>query len=86
MRFIKTKIHGVVDFLIGIVLIVSPWIVGIAMNGIDTWLPVILGVNAIVYSMLTDYEMGAIKLIPMRIHIFNGLLFWCDSSTFPMAV
>ena len=69
MRFIETKTHGYVDYLMGIVLIAAPWILGFNRGGAETWVPVILGAGMIVYSLLTDYEMGASKSISMRTHL-----------------
>jgi hypothetical protein len=33
MRFISTKTHGVLDYLMGLFLILSPWIFGFANGG-----------------------------------------------------
>lgn len=70
MRFIPTKVHGVLDYLVGIALIAAPWLFGFAsMGGPAVVIPVILGVGLIVYSLLTSYEWGSIKLIPMPVHL-----------------
>ena len=69
MRVIPTKAHGMLDYLVGILLISAPWILGFAQNGAETWVPVILGAGAILYSLLTNYEMGVSKTISMRTHL-----------------
>ena len=69
MRVISTKTHGILDYLVGIILISAPWIFGFARNGAETWVPVILGAGAILYSLLTNYEMGVSKTISMRTHL-----------------
>lgn len=69
MKPITTKVHGVMDYLMGVLLIASPWIFGFARNGAETWIPVILGASTIVYSLLTDYELGAYRTISMRGHL-----------------
>jgi hypothetical protein len=69
MRIISTKAHGVLDYLVGVILIAAPWILGFARNGAETWVPVILGAGAILYSLLTNYEMGVSKTISMRTHL-----------------
>jgi hypothetical protein len=78
MKFISTRVHGVIDYLMGIILIVGPWILGFADNTIATYLPVALGIAALLYSLCTDYELGAFKLLPMRAHLgidfLSGLL------------
>lgn len=78
MRFIPTKIHGYMDYLMGVLLIVAPWLFGFAQGGAETWVPVILGAGAIIYSLLTNYELGAAKVLSMKAHlgldIFSGAL------------
>ncbi len=69
MRFIPTRVHGMLDYLLGIVLIVAPWVLGFDEGGARTWLPVVLGAGVIAYSLLTNYELGVIKTIPMPVHL-----------------
>jgi hypothetical protein len=58
----------------GIVLIAAPWMLGFADNTAATWVPVLLGIGAIVYSLFTDYEMGAFRAISMRGHLWLDAL------------
>jgi hypothetical protein len=69
MRILSTKVHGILDYLVGVILIAAPWVLGFAQNGAETWVPVILGAGAILYSLLTNYEMGVSKTISMRTHL-----------------
>lgn len=69
MRIIPTQIHGVIDYLMGVVLIAAPWVLGFAAGGAETWVPVILGAGTIVYSLMTNYELGAIGLLSMPMHL-----------------
>ena len=57
------------DYAVGALLIVAPWLLGFAAGGAETWVPVILGAAAIVYSLFTDYELGVVRIIPMRTHL-----------------
>jgi hypothetical protein len=74
MRILSTKVHGVLDYLVGLLLIASPWLFGFTVGGVETWLPVVLGVAALIYSLLTNYELGAVKLISMPAHLTIDLL------------
>jgi hypothetical protein len=47
----------------------SPWVFGFAQNGAETWVPVILGGSAILYSLLTNYEMGVAKTLSLPVHL-----------------
>lgn len=66
---IPTKIHGVLDYLMGVFLIAMPWVFGFHANGPETWVPVVLGVGAIAYSLMTDYELGLSPIISMVSHL-----------------
>lgn len=78
MKIISTKVHGMLDYMMGVLLIASPWIFGFAGNSLAMWVPVILGVSVIIYSLMTDYELGMSDNISMRTHltidIISGLL------------
>lgn len=74
MRFLPTRIHGVLDYLMGLLLIASPWLFGFAdVGGAAVWLPVVLGLGALLYSAFTDYEFGLVRRIPMPTHLMLDL-------------
>lgn len=62
------------DYGMGLILIASPWLLGFARGGAETWLPVILGLGVILYSLFTDYELGVVRKIRMSAHLtLDGL-------------
>jgi hypothetical protein len=69
MRFIPTRVHGVLDYVTAGVLIAAPSLLRFRKNGMQTWLPIALGVGTIGYGLLTDYELGLFKVIPMPMHL-----------------
>jgi hypothetical protein len=71
-RIIPTRIHGVLDYLTGALFLVLPRLLGWSQSA--TWLISILGVSVLVYSLLTRYELGAIKFIPMPVHLVLDIL------------
>jgi hypothetical protein len=77
MRFISTKIHAILDFLIAITLIVFPWILGFAGEGPAQTVLVSVGILIAGMSLLTIHEFGVYKIVPMEIHLlvdtFMGL-------------
>src|SRR5215207_1371642 len=74
MRVIPTKIHGYMDYIMGVLLIAAPWIFDFYRGGAETWVPVILGIGAIAYSLMTDYELGAYPTLAMRTHLTLDLV------------
>ncbi len=74
MRFLPTRVHGVIDYLWGIALMASPWLFGFADVPAATWVAIVFGAGAILYSALTAYELGVLKILPMPLHlILDGL-------------
>ena len=69
MKIIGTKTHGYLDYIVGLLLIAAPWIFNFDRGGAETWGPVVLGIGTIVYSLLTDYELGLSKTISMKTHL-----------------
>lgn len=69
MRFLSTQIHGILDYLVGIVLIAAPWVLGFDGTGVAHWLPVVVGAVIIIYSLLTRYELSVTKVISMPVHL-----------------
>ena len=53
----------------GLLPIAAPWLFRFNRGGAEIRVPVILGIGAIGYSMLTRYELGAYPLIDMPIHL-----------------
>ena len=74
MRFISTRIHGVLDYLSGLLILASPWIFGFATGGAAQWVPVIVGAMILLMSIMTNYEAGMVKAIPMPAHLTMDVL------------
>ena len=69
MRVISTYIHGFADYTVGALLLVVPWLFGVAGNNPATWVPVAIGASFILYSLMTDYELGLVDLLPVSTHL-----------------
>lgn len=75
MRFISTRAHGFVDYLMGVLLVAAPWLLfNSAENAAATWVPVVLGLAGLLTSLMTAYELGLVKLIPMPAHLGADVL------------
>jgi SPW repeat len=78
MRFIPTRFHAPLDYIVGVVLIAAPWIFQFSEHTAPTVVSIVLGIGLIAYSLFTDYELGVWKVAPMAVHnlidIVAGLL------------
>ena len=68
MRFIPTKFHAPLDYIVGAALIAAPWIFQFSDNTAATIVPIVLGIGLIAYSLFTNYELGVWKVAPMAVH------------------
>jgi hypothetical protein len=64
----------VIDYLWGIALLSTPWTLGYGRGGVETWIAVAFGAGAILYSLLTDYEVGVVRVLSMRTHLLLDVL------------
>jgi hypothetical protein len=69
VRVIPTRVHAVFDHVANVLLVMAPWLFDFERGGAETWIPVLLGLSGLVYSLYTDYERGVFRLIPMPIHL-----------------
>ena len=68
MRFIPTKFHAPLDYIVGAALIAAPWIFQFSEHKAATIVPIVLGIGLIAYSLFTNYELGVWKVAPMAVH------------------
>jgi hypothetical protein len=74
MRFLPTRAHGIIDYVWGIALVLTPWLFGFATGGAAQWTAIVFGLGALLYSLLTDYELGLVRVLPMPLHlILDGI-------------
>lgn len=69
MKFVSTATHAFIDYFISISLLVSPWLMGFAFKSTETSVFVIAGISIIIFNLLTNHELGALKIIPMAVHV-----------------
>ncbi|NJW51541.1 SPW repeat domain-containing protein [Salinimicrobium oceani] len=70
---ISTKIHGYLDYIMGATLMFFPLLFKIPEGAASTIL-IVLGAGVIIYSLITDYELGLFKILAMKTHLMMDLL------------
>jgi len=74
MKFLDTKIHGYLDYTLGLSLIFIPSLFGLEANTVQSLIFYILGIFTIFLSLQTDYEAGIYKLLPMETHLYIEII------------
>jgi hypothetical protein len=69
---LSSKIHGVVDYLVVLFLIVSPTLFGLQER--TATFTYTLSAIHLLLTIFTNFELGLIKLIPLKIHGIIELL------------
>jgi len=69
MRVVSTRTHGIIDYLTGPALLAAPKLFRIEDGPVSSLSPRLTGGGATAYSLMTDYELGALKAVPMRLHL-----------------
>ncbi|MFW2478245.1 MAG: hypothetical protein ACN4EP_15095 [Sediminibacterium sp.] len=76
MRFVTKQIHALLDYPVAIALMALPFILGLgSSNPLALQLSVATGIAAFILTLLTNHHLGALKVIPYRIHLLvDGLV------------
>ncbi len=69
LRVIPTGVHGVLDYVASGTNLVFPGLLGLHDAPWAALVPRIDGVAGAGYSLITDYELGAFKVLPMPAHL-----------------
>ena len=69
-RPITSRMHGMLDYPAGLLLIAAPWIFGFSdVGGAAVTIPVVLGIVVLLQSLVTDYELSIASLVPLKAHL-----------------
>ncbi len=71
-KLIPTRVHGVLDYLFGVMYIALPLLLNWPQPAATILM--MLGAGVLLYSILTRYELGLLKLLPMPVHLVIDLL------------
>jgi len=74
MRFISRKVHAVLDYIVGILLIAAPWLLNFSDIEAAKWTAVSIGALVLIMSFMTDYEGGGKKVLSMSTHLTMDVL------------
>jgi hypothetical protein len=69
-RFISTRTHAIIGYIVGALLLFAPNIFGFADNGgAAVAMPRIIGVIMLMSELITDSGLGLVSIIPMKVHL-----------------
>src|SRR5688500_10999053 len=74
LRPVSLRAHGIMDYLFGLLLMATPWLFGFTGEAPARETALALGVLTLLYSVSTDYELGLLRLLPFRAHLWLDLV------------
>ena len=75
MKIIPAFVHGIFDYIGGIALLAAPNLFGFADGPTAAvMIPRVIGAIVLLQSICTRYEVGLIKILPMRVHLMNDYI------------
>jgi hypothetical protein len=69
-RRISRRTHGILDYVLGALLFISPWVFPFGDQHVGRDLALFFGGLTIFYSLITNYECGVLGLLPFSGHLF----------------
>jgi hypothetical protein len=70
MKIIPKFYHGILDYMSGLLLLAGPNLFGFdEIGGAPAWIPPIVGMMILLQALMTDYELGAMKVVPIATHL-----------------
>jgi hypothetical protein len=69
MKPINTYVHGILDYVMGVLLILLPYWLGFDTGSPEQRVMMFCGIGLIGYSLFTDYELGLSGILSMRGHL-----------------
>lgn len=70
IRFITKQIHAYLDYPVALGLIAMPFILGLGTSSpLAFWLSIGTGIAAFVLTLLTDHQLGVLRILPYSFHL-----------------
>lgn len=70
MRFVTPELHAIMDYAMSLLLIISPFILGYNNVEAAAMVTMVLGLIALVLTLMTNFRFAVIKIIPLKWHLF----------------
>jgi len=69
-RFVTRRVHAYLDYPVALSLLALPFVLGLGGSSpLALWLAVAAGAAAFVLTLLTDHELGVVRVVPYSVHL-----------------
>lgn len=70
---ITPKTHAILDYTIGTLLVLAPFLLGFATGGAAQWVPILLGFTLIVVNLASNHSLSLTRSISLRANLGIGM-------------
>lgn len=71
---LSTRVHGTIDIVIGLLLVLGPWLLDFAESR-GGWTAMLVGIAILLNALVTDFEIGRLRRLEIPVHLWiDGLL------------
>jgi len=70
MRTLPTRFHSALDYVFAGTLLLLPLLAGIGLGTAGAWVPIILGLILLGYTLVTDHEFSLRRQIDPQVHLW----------------
>lgn len=75
MKLFNARTHTVIGLVVGVALLIAPWLFGFAdIGGAAVTTPILIGIFIILNELITTSPLSLIKVVPMRVHVMIDIL------------
>lgn len=70
MKFLSVKTHTIIGLIVGVALLIAPWLFGFGeVGGAAVMTPILIGIFIIINELITTSPLSPLKLVSMRTHL-----------------
>lgn len=73
MNLISTKTHTLIGLIVGVALILAPWLFGFSENDNATSAAILVGVVVLLSELITTSPYSLVKLVSMKMHVLMDI-------------
>lgn len=75
MKIIPAKTHTIIGLIIGIVLLIAPWLFGFSdIGGASMIVAIVIGLAIILSELTATSPLSPVRLVPMKAHIVTDYI------------
>lgn len=68
-KLVKVKVHNYIDYILGVLLIASPWLLHLQSGSMESKIIFTIGLCLIYINLITGTKFGLVKILRVKTHL-----------------